>query len=144
MTYPPKPANSATSYHAGRLSPGDTCQLAGEILAIHGREDDWELLLYLTRQLRALPMPGGSAREILDAIGDALALLVVFAEHENPGEAQLAMQVLLFVAFSKRGPGEADELAQFDFEASPWWRNFIAGLQAFGAEWAAEEGGQPP
>jgi hypothetical protein len=72
MTYPLVTTDSASCYRSGRLSIAETYRLAGDILAIHGLEDDRDLYLYLARQLRELPMPGGSAREIFDTAGDAL------------------------------------------------------------------------
>lgn len=129
---------SATRYRSGQLSSAEAGHLAWEILEIYVAEDHRDLHVFLTRQLRELPSSGGTAREIWAELSELLALQLIFARPEDPGEAKSASELLLLISFSKRAPDEADDLASFDFYASSWWRKLSSDLQAYGDDWAAE------
>ena len=130
---------ATNNYRSGQFSSAEAGRLAWDILETYGLEDDRDLHVFLTAQLRELPSSGGTAQDIWAELSEPLALQIMFADQEDRAVQQSTATLLFIIAFSKRGPDEADDLASFDFEASPWWRKLTNGLREFSDTWAEEE-----
>jgi hypothetical protein len=65
--------------------------------------------------------------------------MAIFSQPAGELEETAVAQLLFLIAFSKRQEGEANDLSEFDFESSPWWRTFQSGLEKIGEEaWGDE------